>query len=77
VRVAGRDHPLRFVIEKQTLEPSRYVHIRGRLEAKINRAVFYDLVELGREVSLKGQEQFGIWSSGVFFPMADVAELTR
>ena len=63
---AGPDHPMRFEIDATTGEPSPYVHVRARLEALIARAVFYDLVELG-EVH---EDRFGVWSHGVFFPIA-------
>jgi len=78
--VAGREHPLRFVIDETTGEPSPYVHVRARLEALINRAVFYDLVECGVEESHAGETWFGVWSGGVFFPFmkaADMAEKAR
>jgi hypothetical protein len=44
---AGPDHGLRFVIDPLTGEVASYVHLRGRLEARINRPVYYDLVALG------------------------------
>ena len=68
---AGPDHPLRMEINPETEEPSPYVHIRGRLEALINRATFYDLVDLAVEESHDGETRFGIWSAGVFFPIGD------
>ena len=36
-----------------------------RLEARVLRPVFYQLVEFGEE----NGEQFGVWSSGRFFPL--------
>ncbi|MGB3626577.1 MAG: DUF1285 domain-containing protein, partial [Henriciella sp.] len=41
--VAGPDHPIRVDTDPETGEPSPYVHVRGRLEAKLSRAVFYEL----------------------------------
>ena len=64
---AGAAHPLRFEIDTESGEPAPYIHIRGRLEALINRAVFYDMVELGCEADIHGEAQFGLWSDGVFF----------
>ena len=48
---------------------------RDRLEALINRAVFYDLVELGTEEEVNGVTRFGVWSGGVFFPFADASDV--
>lgn len=76
VTAAGPDAPLRMEIDPQTEEPSPYVLVRDRLEALINRAVFYDLVELGVEHEVEGQMRFGVWSGGVFFPFA-AANLVR
>lgn len=62
------EHPMRFDIDAETGEPSPYVLVRARLEALINRAVFYDLVELGVEEEVDGESWFGVWSSGKFYP---------
>lgn len=42
----GPDHPLRFVEEKSSGGLKPYLHVRGRLEALVTRALYYDLVEL-------------------------------
>lgn len=75
VTVAGAEHPIRFVVDTETGEPAPYVHVRARLEALINRAVFYDLVELGTEEEHEGKRWFGIWSGGVFFPFMPAEEM--
>lgn len=69
--VAGKAHPLRFVIDPQTQEPSPYVLMRSNLEALILRSVFYQLVELALPRELDGQVWLGVWSDGVFFPIAE------
>jgi len=69
------EHPLRFIVDEKTGEPAPYVLMRGRLEALINRAVFYDLVELGVEEKMDGVMWFGVWSSGVFYPFMPAGEL--
>ncbi|MEO8530079.1 MAG: DUF1285 domain-containing protein [Deltaproteobacteria bacterium] len=69
VAVAGADHPLRFVIDSETNEPSPYVHIRGGLEALIDRKSFYRLVNIGSDQRIGDESWFGIRSSGVFFPI--------
>ena len=65
---ADRDHPIRVVLAPDG-EPSPYVLVRDRLEALIVRAVYYDLVELGCERQVDGEERYGVWSAGTFFPL--------
>ena len=64
---AGKEHPLRVVIDPQTQEPAPYVHVRSNLEALIHRNVFYQLVELAVSRELDGQRWLGVWSGGEFF----------
>ena len=59
------EHPLRFADEAGTGGLKPYVLMRRNLEALVSRALFYDLVALGK---VEG-EWFGLWSSGVFHPM--------
>ena len=72
---AGPDHPIRVVRDPRTDEPAPYVHVRGRLEALIDRKSFYRLVELGRHEARDGGRWFGLWSGGAFFPIIPSAEL--
>ncbi|MDP6343978.1 MAG: DUF1285 domain-containing protein [Alphaproteobacteria bacterium] len=72
--MAGPEHPLRVSLNPASQEPSPYVHVRGRLEALIARAVFYDLVELAVEEEGRGERSFGVWSAGEFFPIGDPGE---
>jgi hypothetical protein len=65
VVIAGPEHPLRFVIEPSSQGLKPYLLVRGRLEALVTRAVYYDLVELAEDEG-KG---LGLWSSGEFFAM--------
>ena len=46
-----------------------YLHVRRDLWAKVTRALFYDLVELGEERDVGSEPMFGVASSGAFFPM--------
>jgi uncharacterized protein len=72
---AGDDHPLRFAPgprrrptdgdTEESGEAIPYILIRDRLEARVLRPVFYQMVEAGEEHG----EQFGVWSSGRFFPL--------
>lgn len=73
--VASLYHPLRFTIDKTTQEPIPYIHIRGRLEARIVRSVFYDLVELGAVEKIDGIEKFGVWSSEKFFALTEADKI--
>jgi hypothetical protein len=58
-----------------TGEPSPYVLVRARLEALIDRKSFYRLVEIGVHHEVEGQNWFGLWSGGQFFPIIPSAEL--
>jgi hypothetical protein len=69
--VAGPGHALKFDPEPETGGLKPYLHVRRDLWAKVTRALFYDLVELGEEREIAGQCMFGVASAGVFFPMAD------
>lgn len=72
---AGADHPIRIQLDPRTREPRPYVLVRPGLEAKINRAVFYELVALGQTEEVDGRPMLGVWSEGVFFPIDEVAGL--
>jgi hypothetical protein len=71
--VAGSEHPLR-VEESQSGEPRPYVHVRGRLEARIARNVFYELVDMATEELVGGASRLGVRSGGVFFPLGAADE---
>ncbi len=74
---ADTAHPLRVTLKPETLEPSPYVLVRGRLEALINRAVFYDLVELCVDEPVNGTNMFGVWSSDIFYPFMPSDQVGR
>lgn len=69
--VAGSDHPLR-VEEATSGEPRPYLHVRGQLEARLSRNVFYELVDLAYEENVAGRMKLGVRSGGVFFPLGSV-----
>ena len=73
--VASAENPIRVVRDPETGEPSPYVHVRRGLEALIDRKSFYRLIELGTHERLDGQDWFGLWSQGRFFPIIPSAEL--
>ena len=62
--VAGADHPLRF--ETRDDGPHPYLRVRGRLEALVARAVFYELANAALD---EGTTPLGLWSDGIFFPI--------
>jgi uncharacterized protein len=67
-------HGLRF-------EPSAeggltpYLHVRAELWAKVTRALYYDLVDMGEERMVDGRQMFGVASAGAFFAMADAEQV--
>lgn len=65
----GKSRPLRVETDADTGEPSPYILVRGRLEALINRAVFYELVELAVTRETDAGPQLGVWSDGQFFAL--------
>ncbi len=71
----GRDHALRFETERATGGLKPYLHVRRDLWAKVTRALFYDLVELGEERDVDGERMFGVVSAGAFFAMAPADSL--
>ena len=72
---AGREHPLRFVVEGANHELKPYLLMRGRLEALVSRAVMYDLVERGEVVAIDGVPMFALRSAGEVFAVMPAAEL--
>jgi uncharacterized protein len=64
------EHGLRFEPEDGTGGLKPYLHVRRGLWAKVTRALFFDLVELGEERDVDGAAMFGVSSKGMFFPMA-------
>lgn len=69
----GPGHALRFEPESDTGGLKPYVHIRRELWAKVTRALFFDLVEMGEQREFEGEQMFGVCSSGEFYPMAPVS----
>jgi uncharacterized protein len=66
----GKEHALRFVPEHATGGLKPYLHVRRGLWARVTRALFYDLVELGEERQVNAERMFGVASGGEFFAMA-------
>lgn len=68
VVVAGPDHPLRT--GESAAEPRIYLHVRGGLEARLSRSVYYELAELALATD---PARPGIWSGGAFFALGEDA----
>jgi uncharacterized protein len=72
---AGPGHALRFIPEPATGGLKPYLHVRRNLWAKVTRALYYDLVELGEKRDVAGEWMFGVASKGEFFSMANASAL--
>jgi hypothetical protein len=71
----GPGHALKFETEPHSGGLKPYLHVRRDLWAKVTRALFYDLVELGEERDIAGERMFGVASGGEFFAMAPADSL--
>ncbi len=89
VVVVDRAHPLMFRVEAATGGLKPYIRVRGRLEALVTRALYYDLVDLavpGSSVDgfrsafepslgvVPSEKALGIWSKGTWFKLTDNVE---
>jgi hypothetical protein len=77
VITAGPEHPIRVAHDILTCEPTPYLHVRpgaGQLaiEARINRAVYYELVALAVPEWVGCRRMLGVWSRGKFFPLGEM-----
>jgi hypothetical protein len=52
-----------------------YLHVRADLWAKVTRALYYDLVDIGEERVVDGRAMFGVASAGEFFAMAGAEQV--
>jgi hypothetical protein len=66
---AGPDHAIRVQADPLTGEPRPYVHVRRGLEARINRAVFYELAEMAQPHQGPDGACMAVQSNGVWFPI--------
>ncbi len=77
VVTASAEHPITVHLDPVTREPRPYVLVRPGLEAKISRAVFYELVALGAEEVVGSRRMLGVWSQGAFFPIDEACALEQ
>lgn len=69
--IADAEHPIRISNDDKTGEPSPFLLIRGGMEGRISRAIFYELVDLAEPMD--GDDNIiGVWSGGVFFPLGQI-----
>ena len=61
--IAGPNNPIRVELDEAGT-PRPYVHVRRGLEARIERAVFYDLVEAAERTP---EGEYGVRSGGAWF----------
>ncbi len=74
---AGPDHPIRIAHDLLTCEPTPYLLVRagdGRwpVEARISRAVYYELVALAEVEIVEGRRMLGVWSQRQFFALGEM-----
>ncbi len=72
---ASSQRPIRVERDPQSGEVSPYVRVRSNLEALIDRKSFYRLVDVCTHEVHEGDDWFGLWSEGCFFPFIPSAEL--
>ena len=65
--VLSASYPLRLEINPNTGEPAPYIGLDHGLEAKLSRAVFYQLVDLSILTTVQKMNKYGVWSAGHFF----------
>jgi hypothetical protein len=74
---AGPEHPIRVAHDLLTCEPTPYLRVRDGLgpaavEARIGRAVYYELVALAVPGMIGCRPVLGVWSCGKFFSLGDL-----
>ena len=77
VVTAGPGHPIRVAHDILTCEPTPYILVRpgaGHLpiEARINRATYYELVALAVPEWVGGKRMLGVWSRGQFYALGEL-----
>lgn len=78
VVTAGPDHPIRVSHDLVTCEPTPYILVRPgaakhlAIEARINRATYYELVALAVHEWVGNKRMLGVWSRGKFFSLGEL-----
>jgi uncharacterized protein len=77
VVTAGPDHPIRVSHDLITCEPTPYILVRPgaaahlAIEARINRATYYEMVALAVHEWVGNKRMLGVWSRGKFFSLGE------
>jgi uncharacterized protein len=66
--IAGPEHSLTLIQTERG--PSPRIAVRHGLEAELSRPVYYEIAELALS---EGADPPGVWSEGIFFPLAPVS----
>jgi hypothetical protein len=77
VITACPDHPIRVRHNMLTCEPTPYILVRPGdgmhgIEARINRATYYELVALAVTEWVGCRRMLGVWSCNHFFPLGEL-----
>jgi hypothetical protein len=78
VVTAGPDHPIRVSHDLITCEPTPYLLVRPGaaphlgIEARINRATYYELVALAVPEWVGNKRLLGVWSQNQFFSLGEM-----
>ena len=78
VVTAGPEHPIRVSHDLITCEPTPYIRLRPgaaqhlAVEARINRATYYELVALAGPEWVGNRRMLGVWSRGKFFSLGEM-----
>jgi hypothetical protein len=78
VVTAGPEHPIRVSHDLITCEPTPYILVRAgaaahlAVEARINRATYYELVALAVPEWVGNKRVLGVWSCGKFFSLGEL-----
>jgi hypothetical protein len=74
---ADAEHPIRVAHDVLTCEPTPYLKLRAgdgafAIEARISRAVYYELVALAEPGFVGSRRVLGVWSCRRFFSLGDL-----
>ena len=77
VVTAGPDNPIRVSHDLLTCEPTPYIRLRAgagslAVEARINRATYYEMVALAVPEWVGNKRLLGVWSRGQFFSLGEM-----
>ncbi|HEY7689014.1 MAG TPA: DUF1285 domain-containing protein [Dongiaceae bacterium] len=67
--VLDAEHPLEVRFPGPPGEPRPYIRVRGRLEARVLRPVFYELVAMAVPPPDGDAGTIGVWSGGQYFSL--------